>query len=208
MYTLWIHYCVSTSPLWSKASTHQSSRSPFAVLNPLLVCLDLLDTLLRQPKVFCFPTGKQKPESSRLCSRAHVEEQRKGADDRPRRDPGSLQNPLLGWFLGPIARSGMVRSGFPRTTTIAQTKHAIASVVSLDFGAQRTRTQRISVPMLLAWAEDDAFVESEISQEMAEACPSGPRLAFPTGGHNIQKTRAKEIGATLQEWVSGLTIQG
>ena len=35
---------------------------------------------------------------------------------------------------------------------------------------------------------------------LSAALPAGPRLVFPSGGHNIQKTRAVEIADALVAW--------
>jgi hypothetical protein len=33
--------------------------------------------------------------------------------------------------------------------------------------------------------------------ELLDALPKGPRVGFPDGGHDLQKTRARELAAAL-----------
>jgi pimeloyl-ACP methyl ester carboxylesterase len=70
-----------------------------------------------------------------------------------------------------------------------------------DFAALRRAVAAGLPPTLLAWARDDHMLESEIPEELSRAIPGVRALAFPDGGHNIQKTRAAELGAAIREWL-------
>jgi len=67
----------------------------------------------------------------------------------------------------------------------------------LNFDRHAENLQTLTVPTLVAWAEDDRLIEPEIFAEQTALCPDGPRLGFDTGGHNIQKTRAVELADAL-----------
>lgn len=54
-------------------------------------------------------------------------------------------------------------------------------------------------PTLLAFARDDHLVEAAIQDELAAALPRARVLVFEAGGHNIQKTRALELGGAIRE---------
>jgi hypothetical protein len=41
------------------------------------------------------------------------------------------------------------------------------------------------------------------AEEQAAALPRGPRISFPIGGHNIQKSQAVELAAMLVELARG-----
>ena len=45
----------------------------------------------------------------------------------------------------------------------------------------------------LAIVLSEAYVEPAIAQELGAACPAGPRISYPDGGHNLQKTRSVEL---------------
>ena len=45
---------------------------------------------------------------------------------------------------------------------------------------------------------DDHMIETEVTEELAAAVPGARVLAFDEGGHNIQKTRAVELGAAIR----------
>ncbi len=107
-------------------------------------------------------------------------------------------------LLMPQLRAGFLKSGFPRSTPdeiLVQTAHCIAWT---PIDRHRRNLLGLDLPTLIAWAEDDPLVEPAISEELAAACGAGPRLSWPTGGHNIQKTHARELGRALSEWLPKL----
>lgn len=73
--------------------------------------------------------------------------------------------------------------------------------------AQVDQLQRLKLPALLAWSENDEFMEHNIPTELATLCHRGPRLAFAGGGHNIQKTRAEQISTAMVEWVERILAE-
>jgi pimeloyl-ACP methyl ester carboxylesterase len=54
-------------------------------------------------------------------------------------------------------------------------------------------------PALIAYARDDHMIETAVAEELAAAVPGARVMAFDEGGHNIQKTRAAELGAAIRE---------
>jgi pimeloyl-ACP methyl ester carboxylesterase len=98
----------------------------------------------------------------------------------------------------------MFRSlGFSAQTTRAEIAHTMRCVAATDFETQRRNTARLAVPTLFAWAEDDALIERAVFEEHAAALPAGPRLSWPDGGHNIQKSRAVELAEALSALAKG-----
>lgn len=61
--------------------------------------------------------------------------------------------------------------------------------------------RRQKLPSLVAWSQNDEFMEEEIPLELARLCHPGPRLAFAGGGHNVQKTRAEQVAGALAKWI-------
>lgn len=105
-------------------------------------------------------------------------------------------------FRGPLER-GMESGGF-RGYDHAQHVHCMHCLAAVDFAAHERNLARLRLPTFLAWTEDDPFIEKEIFQEMYWRVPSGPRVAFPAGGHNLQKSKAIELADSLCAWVSAL----
>ena len=60
-------------------------------------------------------------------------------------------------------------------------------------------------PTLVAFCRDDHLLDEAIAEELARHIPGARRLAFPTGGHNLQKTRAPELAAAILVDVGLLT---
>jgi pimeloyl-ACP methyl ester carboxylesterase len=119
------------------------------------------------------------------------------------------RQPDLAWMLDvyPIARAllppmrkGFVRAGFPASTPDEAILHCTRIFSQFRFSEVHEVVPRVRTPALIAWAEDDPLVESAIALSLSPALPPGPRIAFDDGGHNIQKTRAIELGAALVSW--------
>ncbi len=111
--------------------------------------------------------------------------------------PRVLDAPLVGRALMPPLRRGFARAGFPLTTPDAAIQQSMRIVSRLSFSEVRAAVAGVRCPTLLAWALDDPLVEEAIGLELSAALPDGPRLAFDTGGHNVQKSRAIELGEAL-----------
>jgi len=103
----------------------------------------------------------------------------------------------LGALFRPMLRRGFRLAGFPPVWNDDELLHTLNCAAGIDFDGIDAAIDRIRVPTLLAWAEDDALVEPAIGQELAARLPDGPRLSWAEGTHNIQKSRAVEIGEAL-----------
>ncbi len=105
--------------------------------------------------------------------------------------------PVLGGLAKRVLRRGMQAIGFSAQTTLDEVAQTVRCVAAVDFAVQARNTARVKVPVLCAWADDDAFIETPVFEAHAAALPAGPRLRFLTGGHNIQKSQAIELAAGL-----------
>ncbi|MCO4771676.1 MAG: alpha/beta hydrolase [Deltaproteobacteria bacterium] len=113
-----------------------------------------------------------------------------------------LRVPGLPWLLQDRLEAGFRRAGFPATLSHEQRVRTIKSSGAISFAAHARNLARLQCPTMVCWTEDDRLVEDAVSRDLAAAVPDGPRLSFPTGGHNLQKTRALEIGEALSGFVS------
>jgi len=100
----------------------------------------------------------------------------------------------------PLARAYSAQ-GFPRSLSDADRYGAIHGIAQLSFEHHRANLAGLTQPVAVFSADDDPLIEAEIGRELAAACPDGPRRYFESGGHNIQKTRAVEIGQDLLAWL-------
>ena len=109
----------------------------------------------------------------------------------------AVDAPLVRGPVRVLARQAFLRTGFSAHTTPDEAAHTLRCVAGVDFEDQRRNVARLRLPTLLAHAEDDAFIEPAVFAELAAALPPGPRLAWPEGGHNVQKSRAVELAQAL-----------
>ncbi len=107
--------------------------------------------------------------------------------------------PGVGRALLPKSRKIYRRMGFPNADTLTthELRVDLANVMAIDFFAARRRAAAVRARALVAWAEDDRLVEPEIGQKLAVVIPDAQTAAYPTGGHNIQKTRARELSERI-----------
>ena len=112
----------------------------------------------------------------------------------------------MGRALLPIVRDRYRRLRLPGSEEMDAAAHArhLRAIGALDFVAMRRAAQASLPPTLVAYAKDDALVEPRISEELARAL-SAHVLAFDSGGHNIQKTRAPQLGQAILRSVAGVT---
>ncbi len=105
---------------------------------------------------------------------------------------------LTGRLVRPLLPRAFELVGFPRRWGPDQLVHTLRCAAALDFAGWGATVAALPMPALVAWAGDDPLIPAEISAELAALAPAGPRLAFETGGHNIQKTHAVELGAAIE----------
>jgi pimeloyl-ACP methyl ester carboxylesterase len=110
---------------------------------------------------------------------------------------GAMDKPVLGTLTKKLLHRAFVSTGFPPQTTEAEVAQTTRIIAALDLETHRQNLARVIQPTLVAWAEDDVFIEKEIFEDLAQHVPNGPRLSWPEGGHNIQKSHAKEVAAAL-----------
>lgn len=115
----------------------------------------------------------------------------------------ALHTPGLRRLVTGAVHRLFVRSGFSPRTTGAEVRRTIDLLAHVDFRAIDNARAALRVPTLVAYAEDDPFIEAAIAEELAAAVPEGPRLRFASGGHNPQKHQACEIAEALIPFVRG-----
>lgn len=103
---------------------------------------------------------------------------------------------LLWRALQPITRAAFRNAGF-RHSSMAAIRNGTLLAAAVDFSTLGAAYRDLHCPTLLAWAEDDVLIEPAIYEELAAVLPEGPRLRWPTGGHNIQKSHAEELAAAI-----------
>ena len=116
---------------------------------------------------------------------------------------------LVAWLshfplTAPMMRAPVERAfrkaGFPSSLSHQARVTALRQVGMYNPDEVARAIKGVRLPTLVGYADDDPLVETDISDEIAERCPPGPRLCFKDAGHNIQKTRANEIAEAIRKW--------
>jgi pimeloyl-ACP methyl ester carboxylesterase len=112
-----------------------------------------------------------------------------------------LSVPGVRALLLPAVREQYRRRRFPGADemTAEELRRQLLAIAGCDLGLMRRLVARPLPRTLLAYARDDHMVETRVSEELAAALPSARVLAFDTGGHNLQKSRAMELARALLE---------
>jgi pimeloyl-ACP methyl ester carboxylesterase len=116
-----------------------------------------------------------------------------------------LAVPGLRTLLRRAVRAQYRRRRFPGVDEISDDdlRRQLVAIAGCDFGLLRTLVSVRLPRALVVYARDDHMVEAHISEELAAALPAARVLAFDTGGHNLQKTRAAELARALLEELEG-----
>jgi len=113
----------------------------------------------------------------------------------------ALRWPLLGRLLLARSRVEYRRRRFPGADElgVAELGRHLRCLAAVDFGLLRQAAASQLPPTLVAYAKDDHLVETWVAEELARALHHARVLAFDSGGHNLQKTRASELGQAIRE---------
>lgn len=111
----------------------------------------------------------------------------------------ALNLPILGKILENKILSSFEKVGF-RDITGQGVQMTIETLSNFDFEVYVSQVRTLTCPTFVAWAKDDHLIEPEIVEELLPLLPSGPRLVFDEGGHNLQKFQAVEVVDTLVDW--------
>ncbi len=100
-------------------------------------------------------------------------------------------------LIRPAVRRGFQAVGFPSYYDDKSLRHTLRCAGALDFDEVSRAHRALRIPTLVAWAVDDPLVEPALAEAVAESVPNGPRLSWPEGGHNIQKSHAEELAQAI-----------
>lgn len=103
--------------------------------------------------------------------------------------------------LAPVIRRLYTMQGFPRYLTDDERAFALLDAAAFSFSEHRANLAGMRAPTMVAWAQDDPAISAATFKALADSVPSGPRLEFPDGGHNVQKTHAAEIAKAIAGFV-------
>lgn len=99
--------------------------------------------------------------------------------------------------LVPLTRAILGALGFRPDLPEGDVLRSVLDAAGTDFDEHGAHLRALTMPTLIAWAEDDHLIPAANYQALAMSAPQGPRVTFERGGHNIQKTRAVELAASL-----------
>ncbi len=112
-----------------------------------------------------------------------------------------MRVPLLRRGFLNLARAAYGKMGF-RKEAAALTVEAFAThsrvIGAIRFSELIHASTQIHCKALVMAAVDDPLIEPEIPRELAEQLADARTKIFPSGGHNIQKTRARALASALK----------
>jgi pimeloyl-ACP methyl ester carboxylesterase len=113
----------------------------------------------------------------------------------------ALDRPWMARGLLPLMRAQYRRRRFPNPDLMTAADFALhcRAVAAADVHLMRRAASRPRPRTILCYSGDDPLVQPWIQEELAGAMPDARVLAFPEGGHHLQKTRAAELAAALRE---------
>jgi pimeloyl-ACP methyl ester carboxylesterase len=119
--------------------------------------------------------------------------------------PPAAYSALSGFIAFPLSRPLFVAGGrqFYRRLRLTppdgwrELRLHTSLLASVDFAGLGASARRVAAPVLVAHCDDDRMVEAEIARELAALLPQGRLLEYPTGGHHLQKTRARDLAAAI-----------
>lgn len=104
-------------------------------------------------------------------------------------------------LLAPGIRRLYTAQGFPRYLTDDERAFALLDAAAFDFSEHRANLAGMRAPTMVAYATDDPVISAETFRALGQMVPKGPRLEFPDGAHNVQKTHALEIAEAITKFV-------
>lgn len=119
----------------------------------------------------------------------------------------AFRPPAVRRLLAPLASRLGAAAGFPKSIPVSTLYRSVDWAAAYDPLDHAERCRRIEQPCMLAYAVDDALVEPAIGDALAEILPSGPRLRFDAGGHNVQKTQAVPVGEALLGFLGSTALR-
>jgi pimeloyl-ACP methyl ester carboxylesterase len=103
--------------------------------------------------------------------------------------------------LAPVIRRLYSAQGFPRYLSDDERAFALLDAAAFNFADHRANLAGMRAPTLVAWAHDDPVISADTFRALSASVPDGPRLEFPDGAHNVQKTHAREIAQAITDMV-------
>ena len=112
----------------------------------------------------------------------------------------ALENRAGAALLVPLLRAQYRRRRFPGADQMNAAAFALQcrAIAAADCALVRRAAEGPRPPTLVAYAKDDPLVQSWISEELAAAMPDARVLAFASGGHHLQKTRALDLALAIR----------
>jgi len=135
-------------------------------------------------------------------------------------DSGYKISKFLGMNINHSIFGGLVKSylefyykkilGFPKNANKDEIAWTQERVAYLDFNEFTSQVKSLQCPVLFAYALDDKLLEPPIFHELANYIVSNKNIKnnkiieYPDGGHNIQKTKAANLGIEIKNWITNI----
>ena len=117
------------------------------------------------------------------------------------------QDPVTKPLADALIQSAYRRLGFSKHISLDEINWSQRRVCLMDWETMASRFTKLHTSTFQAFATNDILIEEDIFREMTDILDAdgrrhGPRLAFDSGGHNIQKHQAQTLVPSLVEWMA------
>lgn len=109
-----------------------------------------------------------------------------------------LRRPLV----AALGRQSYRRMGLPPPATWQELHRHLSLLASVRFSDLADGARKTRAPALVAHCRDDRLVEIDIARELAATLPRGRLVELESGGHHLQKSRARELATAIENFLT------
>src|SRR5215472_3529548 len=121
--------------------------------------------------------------------------------------------PVMGWglrrrlFADPAKVNDQVLDRYWRPVTVPGTRRAALAAVRSEVSGTDTLMDRIHMPTLVVWGEQDRLLPPDEGRRLAAAIPGSILPILPHAGHMPQEEQPAEFSKVVSEFLSSTPLQ-
>lgn len=105
-------------------------------------------------------------------------------------------------LVASLGRQSYRRMRLPPPATWQELHRHLSLLASVRFSDLADGARKTRAPALVAHCRDDRLVEIAIARELAATLPRGRLVELESGGHHLQKSRARELATAIENFLT------